>query len=59
VLSLATGQPQEAITHKVEEFGALWLAQQINRDIDLCAIVDGVIPRADREKGPTIGEYFL
>jgi len=59
VLSFATGQQQKAIKLKVEEFGALWLAQQINQDIDLCAIVDAVIPRADREKGPTIGEYFL
>jgi hypothetical protein len=59
VLSFATGQQQAPIKLKVEEFGALWLAQQINQDIDLCAIVDAVIPRADREKGPTIGEYFL
>jgi len=59
VLSFATGREQGAIKLKVEEFGALWLAQQISQDIDLCAIVDAVIPRADREKGPTIGEYFL
>jgi transposase len=59
VLAFATGQEQESIHLKVEEFGALWLAQQINQDIDLCSIVDTVIPPADREKGPTIGEYFL
>ena len=59
VLSFATGQEQGPIKLKVEEFGALWLAQQTNQDIDLCAIVDAVVPRADREKGPTIGEYFL
>ena len=59
VLSFATGQEQGAIKLKIEEFGALWLAQQINHDIDICAIVDAVIPRADREKGPTIGEFFL
>ena len=59
VLSFATGQEQGPIKLKVEEFGALWLAHQINQDIDLCAIFDAVVPRADREKGPTIGEYFL
>lgn len=59
VLSLATGQEQGPIRLKVEEFGALWLAQQFSRDIDICAMVDGVIPPGDREKGPTIGEYFL
>ena len=50
VLSFATGQEQGAIHLKVEEFGALWLAQQINQDIDLCSIVDAVVPRTDREK---------
>jgi transposase len=59
VLSLATGQGQETLTLKVEEFGALWLAQQVSQDIDLRALVDRVIPPGDREKGPTIGEYFL
>ena len=59
VLSLATGQGQETLQLKVEEFGALWLAQQLSQDIDLCDIIDEVIPPGDREKGPTIGEYFL
>ena len=44
---------------KVEEFGSLWLAHQIDRDIDLCGIVDSVVPRAERETGPSVGEYFL
>jgi transposase len=59
VLTLISGREQDGLTFKVEEFGALWLAQQIDLDIDLCGIVDSTIPRADREKGPTIGEYFL
>ena len=59
VLALASGTEQDVLTFKVEEFGALWLAQQIDIDIDLCGIVDGIITRADREKGPTVGEYFL
>jgi len=44
---------------KVEEFGSLWLAHQIDRDIDLCGIVDSVVPRAERETGPSVGDYFL
>jgi len=44
---------------KVEEFGAIWLAQQMDKDIDLAAIIDNIVPRAARETGPTIGEYFL
>jgi len=59
VATLAGGQSQELSSLKVEEFGALWLAREIDREIDLCSIVDAVIPREEREKGPTVGEYFL
>ncbi len=59
VAAMASGQKQELSKLKVEEFGALWLAKQIDEDIDLCGIIDNVIPKADREKGPSIGEYFL
>ena len=44
---------------RVEEFGSLWIAQQIDAEVDLANIVDSVIPRGSREKGPSIGEYFL
>jgi len=59
VAGLLTRRDEDTIELKVEEFGALWLANLIDRDIDLCAIVDQVIPRAERETGPSIGEYFL
>jgi transposase len=44
---------------RVEEFGALWLAQQLDAGIDLAGIVDAVVGRGPRESGPTVGEYFL
>ena len=59
VAALARGRLQDDLQLKVEEFGALWLAQQMDRDIDLAGIVDGVIPRGRNENGPTVGEYFL
>jgi transposase len=59
VAGLARGRGNEILDLKVEEFGALWLSQQIDKDIDLCGIIDGIIPPADRETGPSIGEYFL
>jgi transposase len=59
VATLAGGQAQKLSALKVEEYGALWLAREIDREIDLCSIVDAVVPREDREKGPSIGEYFL
>ena len=59
VAGLATGDKTDTIKIKVEEFGALWLAQQMDQDIDLATIVDEIIPRATRETGPSVGEYFL
>ena len=59
VAELVKGQPQEIRSLRAEEFGALWLAQQADKDFDLCSLIDEIIPPADREKGPSIGEYFL
>ena len=59
VLALARGQAQQLSTLKVEEFGALWLAGEIDRDIDLCSIVNDIVPREEKETGPSIGEYIL
>ncbi len=59
VAALASGQGKLDTELRVEEFGALWLAQQMDQDFDLTRIVDEVIPRKDREKGPSVGEYFL
>ncbi len=59
VAGFATGKEQGPVTIKVEEFGALWLAQQIDQDIDIASIVDNTVPKGARETGPTVGEYFL
>jgi transposase len=59
VRQLASVQPAGDVKLRVEEFGALWLANEMDRGIDLAAIVDAVIARGQRETGPTVGEYFL
>jgi len=59
VAGLASGHEAGAVKLKVEEFGALWLARQIDRDVDLARIVDDVVPEGAREEGPSVGEYFL
>jgi hypothetical protein len=59
VASLVTGLGDGAVKLKVEEHGALWLAGQIDRDVDLVRIIDEVALRGDREEGPSVGEYFL
>ena len=59
VAVLAAGQAQELSSLRVEEFGALWLALEIDRGIDLCSLVNAVVPRGEREEGPSVGDYFL
>jgi transposase len=59
VAGLTSGTEQDTIKIKVEEFGALWLAQQMDQDVKLANIIDEIIPGAVRETGPTVGEYFL
>ena len=51
VAGLLAQRDEDTIERKVAEFGALWLAAQVDQDIDLSAIVDQVIPRAEREAG--------
>ena len=59
VASLVSGEEGNEAKLKVEEFGALWLANMIDREVDLAGLVDDVIPRSSKEKGPSVGEYFL
>ncbi|WP_321416428.1 hypothetical protein [uncultured Desulfobacter sp.] len=40
VASLVKGQSQEITTLKAEEFGALWLAQQADKDFDYSAQIN-------------------
>ena len=49
VAAIATGQDQTTKELRVEEFGALWIARQIDKDIDVAGIIDNLIPRGDRE----------
>lgn len=59
VASLVSGKTTTEERLKVESFGALWLAEQIDNDFDLVSTVDKIITPGNREKGPSVGEYFL
>jgi transposase len=59
VAAMAKGETGQETKLRVEEFGALFIANLMDRDVDLAAIVDSVIARSDKEEGPTVGEYFL
>lgn len=59
VRELVEGAGPADVRLRVEEFGALWLAQQLDADIDLAGIVDEIVGRGPRESGPSAGECFL
>jgi len=44
---------------KTESFGAVFVADLLEREIDTIGIIDGIVHRAGNEKGPTVGEYFF
>jgi len=44
---------------KTESFGALWTAHQIDKEINVCSIIDSIVKSSNKESGPTVGEYFL
>jgi len=54
-----TGGKDKVVKLKAEEFGALWLADQIDQKLDLVGLVNGVVPKGKGETGPSVGEYFL
>ncbi|ACL03002.1 transposase-like protein [Desulfatibacillum aliphaticivorans] len=59
ILEMATSSGGELETIQCQEYGALWLAHLMEKELGIADIVDSVIPKAVREKGPSVGEYFL
>ncbi len=60
IMEMALGQQKTDLSKiQVQEFGSLFLAHFVDQHIDLVQVVDSVIPPKPREKGPTLGEYFL
>jgi len=58
VAKLAKGSDDGGRRLIVNEWGALWLADQIDQDVDIAGIVDEIVPTSKRETGPSVGEYF-
>jgi transposase len=52
---------EEAAPEKLrsEEFGALFLVNEIEKELDTIGIIDGIVRRGAKETGPSIGEYFF
>jgi len=52
----AAGKPAKL---QVREFGSLWVAHQLERELNTIGAVDAVVPPDKRETGPSVGEYFF
>lgn len=60
IMEMALGQQKTDLNKiQVQEFGSLFLANFVDQHVDVARIVDSVIPPSPKEKGPTLGEYFL
>lgn len=53
------GPAAQPISLRAEEFGSIFLAAEIERELDTIGIIDSIVPRAVRETGPSIGEFFF
>ena len=41
-----------------KSFGALFVLDLLEKELDTIGIIDSIVPRGIRETGPTVGEYF-
>ena len=44
---------------RAEEFGSIFIANELEKILNTIGITDEVIPKSNREKGPSVGEYFF
>jgi len=59
IVELAKGTTEKCKNLSVQEFGALFIANLIEEQVGVAAIIDAVLPGVEQERGPSIGEYFL
>jgi transposase len=59
IMELAKGTEGQLHKLSTQEFGALWLANEIDRQVDLTSLVDSLLPKGENETGPSVGDYFL
>lgn len=60
ILNMVTGQKTSNLSRiQVQEFGALWLANEIEKMVGVTGIIDEIVPGKAKAAGPSVGEYFL
>ena len=52
-------QARKPLRLESRSFGALFVALQLEKTLDTIGLIDRIVPRARKEKGPTVGEYFF
>jgi len=60
ILEMAQGDKGMPEKIQAQSFGALWLANLVEKEIDLAGLIDEVVgEKKEKNKTPTVGEYFL
>ncbi len=59
ILELAQGGKSMPRKIQTQEFGALWLANLVEKKIDIAGLIDGIVLPENNDDGPSVGEYFL
>jgi transposase len=52
-------QARRPLRLESRSFGALFVALQLEKTLDTIGLIDRIVPRTRKEKGPTVGEYFF
>ena len=57
---LEMAQGRKALPEKIQtqSFGALWLANLVEKDLDLAGLVEGIVAE-EKNDTPSVGEYFV
>lgn len=59
ILELAKGKGSMPDKIQAQEFGALWLANLVEKEIDIAGLIDAIVPQEKEKNTPSVGEYFL
>jgi transposase len=52
-------QTRTPLRLQARSFGALFVVHELEKKLDTIGLIDRIVPRAPREKGPSVGEYFF
>lgn len=50
---------QRPVKTSARSFGAVLIANELEKEFRTVELIDSIVPRVKREKGPSVGEYFF